>query len=118
MGSMNHAQRLLQEEANRILASMSEEQLMESFPYRKDKEPDGKYDMRAAVAYHFVDGHGEKRKAVSMFPGVQYKSTSNKYEFNRLLNKFVASITAKGNEIIGVYMKGTPEYDRELRIKK
>lgn len=117
MGSMNHAQRLLQEEANRILASMTETQLMESFPYRKDYEQDGKYDLRAAVAYNFVDGYGERRKAVSMFPGVQYMSTSNKYEFNRLLNKFVASLKAKGNEIIGIYMKGTPEYKRELRLK-
>lgn len=115
---MNHAQRLLQEEANRILASRTEQQLMEEFPYRKDNEPDGKYDLRAAVAYHFVDGHGEKRKGVSMFPGTQYKSTSNKYEFNRLLNKYVASLKAKGNEVIGIYMKGTPEYARELQIKK
>lgn len=117
MGSMNHAQRLLQEEANRILASMTEEDLMKGFRYRKDYEQDGKYDLRAAVAYNFVDGHGEKRKAVSMFPGVQYMGSSNKYEFNRLLNKFVASLKAKGNEIIGVYMKDTPEYKNALRLK-
>lgn len=108
---------MLQEEANRILASMTEEDLMKGFRYRKGYEQDGKYDLRAAVAYNFVDGHGERRKAVSQFPGVQYMSTSNKYEFNRLLNKFVASLKAKGNEIIGVYMKGTPEYNSELRRK-
>lgn len=114
---MNHRQRLLQEEANAVLASLTEEDLMKGFAYRKDNEQDGKYDLRAAVAYNFVDGHGEKRKAVVMFPGVQYRGSSNKYEFNRLLNKFVASLTAKGHEIIGVYMKGTPEYNRELRTK-
>lgn len=114
---MNYRQRLLQEEANTVLASLTEEDIAKAFGYRKDKEQDGKYDLRAAVAYNFVDGHGEKRKGVSMFPAVQYKTTSNKYEFNRLLNKFVASLTARGHEIIGVYMKGTPEYNRELRIK-
>lgn len=114
---MNYRQRLLQEEVNAVLASLTEEDIAKAFGYRKDYEPDGKYDLRAAVAYNLVDGYGRKRKAVSMFPGVQYKTTSNKYEFNRLLNKYVSSIKARGDEIIGVYMKGTPEYNRELRIK-
>jgi hypothetical protein len=114
---MNYRQRLLQEEVNAVLASLKEEDLAKAFGYRKDKEEDGKYDIRAAVAYNFVTGRGEKSKGVSMFPGVQYKTTSNKYEFNRLLNKFVAFLKSKGYEITGIYMKGTPEYNRELRIK-
>lgn len=84
----------------------------QDFAYRKDKEQDGKYDLRAILVQKSVSGAGEPILSYSMFPGVQYKSTSNKYEFNRLLNRHIQSLKKLGIEVTDIHYRGSKEFSR------
>ena len=95
------------------------ESTFDSFKVFKHKssayEPDDEYDIRAVVRYRIVlPKTGEKTIVNAVFPPVQLKTTDNKYEFNRHLNAYIASLKSEGHEIVGIHLKGDPIHTKFL----
>lgn len=86
-------------------------------PKRTTNEPDGEYGIRALVRYTSVlpksnDWSGGTTVVNALFPPTQLKTTDNKYDFNRHLNSYVNDLKSRGHEILGIHLKGSPEFDK------
>ena len=82
--------------------------------FRPRFEEDSEYAIKAVVEYNYPDQYGG-RTWFSMVPGGTDKQIENKYDFNRVLNKFIEGIQKNGGILIKIHWKGDPVYDEMSR---
>jgi len=79
--------------------------------FRPRGEEDSEYAIKAVVEYNYPDKYNG-RTWLSMVPGGTDKQIENKYDFNRVLNKFIEDIQKNGGILIKIHWKGDPVYDK------
>jgi len=82
--------------------------------FRPRGEEDSEYAIKAVVEYLYPDKYAG-RTWYSMVPGGTDKQIENKYDFNRVLNKFIEGIQKNGGILIKIHRKGDPIYNEMTR---